>query len=282
MADSEVSRLGDKLVWKPQGTAKWDYAAGLFTLSLLKLDEASHQHRYLKFVEQATDSFIESDGSIHGYNRDDYTLDNLNPGKTVLALYELTREPRYCKAAELLRKQLDSQPRTKDGGFWHKQKYPNQMWLDGAYMASPFYAQCAVVFHEPESSFEDITKQLQLFEDHTYDPASGLFYHGWDESKQQAWANKESGTSSNFWGRAIGWYGMALVDALDFMPANYGGRCEAIGTLQKWAGGIISHQDSASGLWYQVMDQPGRKGNYLESTASSMFVYTFAKGIIQG
>lgn len=148
-------------------------------------------------------------------------------------------------------------------------------------MAAPFYAQCAVLFHEPESSFDDITKQLQLLEDHTYDAASGLFYHGWDESKSQPWANKNTGTSSNFWGRAIGWYGMAMVDVLDFLPANYAGRCETIGTLQKWAGGVISHQDPTSGLWYQVMDQPGRKGNYLEATASSMFVYTLAKGINQ-
>src|SRR5579862_1577314 len=141
MADAEMARRGNKLSWEEHGSAKWDYTTGLFTLSLLKLNERVHDPRYVKFVESTIGSFITPKGNIHGYKADDYSLDNINPGKTVLALYELTGDKRYWKAAELLRGQLDAQPRTNEGGFWHKQRYPHQMWLDGLYMATPFYAE---------------------------------------------------------------------------------------------------------------------------------------------
>ena len=279
MADSEMARRDDKLAWKENGSAKWDYTSGLFALSLLRLDERVHDPRYIKFAESTIGSFIAPDGSIHGYQPKDYSLDNINPGRTALDLYQLTRDERYRKAADLLRRQLESQPRTSEGGFWHKQRYPHQMWLDGLYMASPFYAEYAKLFHEPATAFDDVAKQIRQVAAHTYDPASGLFYHGWDESKQQDWANKTTGTSPNFWGRAIGWYGMALVDVLDFLPRDHPARREIIATLQKLCTGVVKHQDPEGGLWYQVVDQGGRKGNYLEATASSMFVYTMAKGV---
>jgi unsaturated rhamnogalacturonyl hydrolase len=278
MADSEMARRGDTLAWKEGGGAKWDYTTGLFTLSLLKLGERVRDPRYVRFAEGTIGSFITPDGNIHGYKPEEYQLDHINPGKTVLALYELTRDARYKKAADLLRKQLAIQPCTSEGGFWHKLRYPRQMWLDGVYMAAPFYAQYAKLFREP-ADFDDVAKQIRLVDAHTYDPATGLFYHGWDESKQQDWANKTTGTSPNFWGRAIGWYGMALVDALDFFPADHPARPEIIATLQKLCRGVMKYQDSPTGLWYQVVDQGGRKGNYLEATASSMFVYTLAKGV---
>jgi unsaturated rhamnogalacturonyl hydrolase len=282
MADSEIARLGDKLTWKPDALAKWDYTAGLFTLSLVKLNQRTSDLRYLQFAENAIGSFISPDGQIQGYKIENYSLDDLNAGKTVLALYQVTKDERYRKAASLLRKQLVSQPRVPEGGFWHKLRYTNQMWLDGIYMGSPFYAECASIFHEPDASLEDITKQIRLIAEHTYDPATGLFYHGWDSSKMQTWANPVTGTSSNFWGRAIGWYGMALVDVLDFFPANHPARPEIISTLQKLAAGVLKYQDPETGLWYQVVDQGARKGNYLEATASSMFVYTLAKGVDRG
>ncbi len=282
MADAEIARRGDTLAWKPGGKAKWDYAAGLFTLALLKLNERSPAPRYVEFSRQAIGSFITPDGSIRGYKREDYNLDNLNPGKTVLALYRLTKEDRYRKAAELLRGQIKTQPRTSEGGFWHKQRYAHQMWLDGIYMGAPFYAEYTMVFNEPVAAFDDVAKQIRLVAAHTYDPASGLFYHGWDESKQQDWANKTTGTSSNFWGRAIGWYGMALVDVLDFFPQDHPARARILATLRQLADGVVKYQDPASGLWYQIVDQGGRQGNYLEATASSMFVYVLAKGSNRG
>ena len=282
MADAEIDRLGDRLVWTENGKAKWDYTAGLFTLSLLKLNEALPNPRYVKFAESTIRSFITSNGTIRLYKPEEYQLDHINPGKTVLALYRLTGEERYKKAADLLRTQFDTQPRTSDGGFWHKQRYPHQMWLDGLYMGAPFYAEYVKLYGGPDSAWEDIAKQFRLVAAHTYDPATRLYYHGWDESKEQDWANKVTGTSSNFWGRAIGWYGMGLVDVLDFFPTNHPGRQEIIGLLQKLCAGIVKYQDPETGLWYQVMDQGGRKGNYLEATASTMFIYTMAKGMNRG
>ena len=195
MADSEMARRGDSLAWKKGGAAKWDYTTGLFTLSLLKLHERVDDPRYVTFAENTIGSFIATNGAIHGYKLEDYSLDNINPGKTVLALYELTKEERYKLAADRLRAQLDIQPRTAEGGFWHKLRYPHQMWLDGLYMGAPFYAEYAKLFHEPTSSFDDVAKQIRLVAAHTYDSTSGLFYHGWDEKKEQPWANKITGAS---------------------------------------------------------------------------------------
>jgi unsaturated rhamnogalacturonyl hydrolase len=282
MADSEMARRGDQLSWKEHGTAKWDYTTGLFALSLIELSQATHEPRYRDFAERTLGSFITADGHIHGYRVEEYQLDNLNPGRAVLALYGLTGDERYAKAATVLYEQFKTQPRTAEGGFWHKQRYPRQMWLDGLYMASPFYAEYAGQFHQPAAAFDDIALQIGLMAKHTYDPESGLFYHGWDESRQQGWASKTTGTSSNFWGRAIGWYGMALVDVLDYFPTNHPARPEIIATLQKLCAGVVKYQDPQSGLWFQVVDQGKRPGNYLEASCSSMFVYTLAKGINRG
>jgi unsaturated rhamnogalacturonyl hydrolase len=282
MADSEMARRGDSLAWKEGGTAKWDYTTGLFTLSLLKLHERVDDPRYIAFAESTMSSFISTNGTIHGYKIEDYSLDNINPGKTVLALYGLTKEERYKKAADRLRAQLDIQPRTSEGGFWHKQRYPHQMWLDGLYMGSPFYTEYAKLFHEPTASFDDVAKQIRLVAAHTYDPGSGLFYHGWDETKKQAWADKTTGASSNFWGRAMGWYAMALVDVLDDFPKDHPARPEIVAVLKRLSDGVVKHQDTESGVWWQVVDQGGRPGNYLEATASSMFVYAMAKGVNHG
>ena len=281
MADSQTTRLGNKLAWSEGGAANWDYTAGLFTVSLLKLNERANDPARLRFVTNAIGTFISADGHIQKYKAGEYQLDAINPGKTVLALWQITQEERYKKAAELLRKQLDIQPRTSDGGFWHKQRYTNQMWLDGVFMAAPYYAEYAKLFHEPVASFNDVAKQIRLMDQHSYDARSGLYYHGWDDKKVQAWADKTTGCSSNFWGRAIGWYGMSLVDTLDYFPTNHPAQTEIVATLQKLSKGVLKHQDQATGLWWQVMDQGGRQGNYLEATASAMFVYTLAKGVNQ-
>ena len=281
LADSEMTRRGDSLAWQPGGKAKWDYTTGLFTLALLKLSEQTNDPRCLKFAEDTMGSFIQPDGEINGYKPQDKSLDNLAPGRTVLALWQIAGDERYHSAATLLRKQLDTQPRTGDGGFWHKQRYPHQMWLDGLYMAEPFYAEYAKLFDEP-ADFNDVAKQIRLAAEHTYNPKTGLFYHGWDESKSQPWADKITGTSSNFWGRAIGWYAMALVDVLDYFPTNHPARPQIIATFQKLCAGVVKYQDPQTGLWWQVVDQGQRKGNYFEATASSMFVYAMAKGINQG
>ncbi len=281
MANSEITRRGDSLFWKEGGAAKWDYTTGLFALALLRLEQRVPDFRFGQFAEDAIGSFIDPDGHIYGYRMEDYSLDNINSGKAALTLYGLTRQPRYEKAVGFLRQQLDSQPRTSDGGFWHKEKYTNQMWLDGIYMAAPFLAQCGRQLKQP-ADFDEATKQILLIGSHTYDPHTGLFYHGWDAAREQSWANRDTGTSPNFWGRAMGWYGMAMVDTLDFLPPSHPDREAVVTMLRKLADGVVKYQDPASGLWWQVMDQPNHGNNYLEATASSMFVYTLAKGVNHG
>jgi unsaturated rhamnogalacturonyl hydrolase len=253
----------------------------LFTLSLLKLDAAAPTPRYVEFVNQAIGSFIEPSGTIRTYLPAEYQLDALNSGKTLLALWQLTRDDRYQKAALELRRQLDSQPRTADGGFWHKQRYTNQMWLDGIYMAEPFVAELGKLKTDT-TAFDGVAKQIRLIDEHTYDARTGLNYHGWDAAKVQPWADPVTGCSSNFWGRAEGWYAMALVDVLDFFPTNHPARKQIIDTLQRTAHGIVKWQDRQTGLWWQVLDQGGREGNYVEATASAMFVYALAKGVNRG
>jgi unsaturated rhamnogalacturonyl hydrolase len=293
LADSEMARRADSLVWQPGGRAKWDYSAGLFTLSLLRLNAALAQTtgapvssppasaRYVEFAAAAIGSFLAPDGRIHTYDPNEFQLDALNSGKTALALWHLTQAQRYRAAAFILHLQLSSQPRTPGGGWWHKLRYTNQMWLDGIYMASPFYAECGQEFGESRDSFE-VVNQIRLIDQHTYDARTGLNYHGWDASRRQPWADPQSGCSSNFWGRAEGWYAMGLVDLLDFLPAHHPDRDFIVSTLQKTARGIVKWQEPATGLWWQVMDQGKRPGNYLEATCSAMFVAALAKGVNRG
>lgn len=281
MADSEMARLGDRLVWTEGGRAKWSYTTGLLTLALLKLNEQVPDPRYVEFSEGGIGSFIADDGAIRVYKRSDFNIDLVNPGKTVLYLERLTGEERYGKAADILRGQLDDHPRTSEGGFWHKKRYPMQMWLDGLYMGAPFYAEYAVQ-HGQLKDLDDVALQFRLMAKHAYDPESGLFFHGWDESKNPEWAHPVTGTSSNFWGRGLGWFSMALVDVLDFFPQDHSARPEIIKILNDVAAGVVKHQDPATGLWWQVLDQGGREGNYREATCSSMFTYSMAKGINRG
>jgi unsaturated rhamnogalacturonyl hydrolase len=282
MADSQMARLDGKLAWKSSGGGRWDYTAGLFTLSLLKLNEKIPNPSHVAFVTNAIGSFISADGNIETYNPAEFQLDAINPGKTVIALYRLTKEERYAKAAALLEKQFATQPRTPEGGFWHKERYTNQMWLDGLYMGAPFYAEYTKVFAGPVANYDDVGKQFALVKEHLYDSKSGLYYHGWDAKKIQAWADPKTGTSSNFWGRAVGWYAMALVDTLDYLPANHPARKAMIAQVQDVAKGIVKYQDAATGVWWQVMDKGDAKGNYREATASTMFVYALAKAVNDG
>jgi len=228
------------------------------------------------YVKRNMDRFVQPDGSIKGYTMDEFNLDHIAQGRLLFPLFTRTRDDRYRKAALILREQLTQHPRTSEGGFWHKKIYPQQMWLDGLYMAEPFYAEYARVFNEP-AAFDDITKQFLLVARHTRDPGTGLMYHGWDAAKAQKWANPETGLSQEFWGRAIGWYMLGVVDALDYIPRNHKDRAAVILTLQHVAEAIARVQDPPTGLWWQVLDEPNRAGNYLEASASSMFVYALAK-----
>jgi unsaturated rhamnogalacturonyl hydrolase len=259
----------------------WNYELGTLLEGIDDVWLNTTDSRYFNYIKSSVDQFVGPDGSIPTRRVEEYQLDNVLLGRQLLLLYGVTQEARYAKAAELLYQQLQSQPRTPSGGFWHKQRYPNQMWLDGLYMAEPFYAEFASTFHHPEA-FKDITRQFVLMDEHARDPKTGLLYHGWDESKQERWANKQTGLSSQFWGRAMGWYMMALVDTLEYYSAHDSGRKELIAQLERGAAAVVRYQDSASGVWYQVLDKGGEKGNYLESSASCMFVYALAKAVRRG
>jgi unsaturated rhamnogalacturonyl hydrolase len=237
--------------------------------------------KYYTYIKKDLDQFVRPDGSIRTYKLEDYNLDNLTTGHALLLLSQLSLpgngNEKYAKAAQLLRKQLDGQPRTKSGGFWHKKIYQNQMWLDGLYMAEPFYAEYSKTFNQP-AGFDDVAKQFALIEKNLVDPKTGLLYHGYDESREQQWANKTTGQSLNFWDRGIGWYSMALVDVLDYFPADHPQRPALVKALQRLAPVLAKYQDSKTGTWSLVMAQEARKGNYAEASGSSMFVYALAKG----
>jgi unsaturated rhamnogalacturonyl hydrolase len=264
---------------------KWEYDAGLVLRGFEQAWQTTKDRRYLDYVKESIDRFIDATGAIQGYVLDEYNIDQINAGKVLFTLHE---EPsvgkdkeRYRRALHLLRSQMQSHPRTGDGGFWHKRIYPHQMWLDGVYMASPFLAAFGVVFNEP-GLFDDVARQVLLAEKHTRDAKSGLLYHGWDESKQQRWADPTTGTSSQFWGRAMGWYAMAIVDVLDFLPSAHPDRPAVLNVLRRVAASIARVQDPDTGVWWQVLDAGGREKNYREASASSMFVYALAKAVRRG
>ena len=259
---------------------KWDYVHALVLHSFEELYKKNPDPRYNTYVRSYVDNFIQEDGSIKTYEFDKYNIDLVVPGRLLFNVYQTSKEEKYLKAMQLVRKQLSEQPRTASGGFWHKQIYPNQMWLDGLYMGEPFYAQYTATF-EGGKSFDDIAKQFELIQLHATDPKTGLLYHAWDESKQMPWANKQTGNSPNFWSRALGWYVMALVDVLDYMPKEHPKQKELVKYLSNACAALAKYQDK-SGLWYQVTDKGGEKGNYLEASGSSMFAYAFAKGVNKG
>ena len=260
---------------------RWTYEHGLVLKGIERVWEKTKKKEYLDFIQQNMDHFVTDDGSIRTYSLDSYNLDNILPGRNLLFLYKTTGQEKYRKAAALLREQLKSHPRTTEGGFWHKKIYPSQMWLDGLFMGEPFYAEYAATFHD-EAAFYDVAKQFILMERHSRDDKTGLLYHGWDESRKQRWADPTTGRSPNFWARAMGWYAMALVEALDYFPRKHPQRAELIAILNRLAKAVAKYQERSSGLWYQVMDRGGDKGNYLESSAACMFVYALAKGVRKG
>ncbi|MET3879539.1 glycoside hydrolase family 88 protein [Chitinophaga sp. OAE865] len=281
MAATVMRIWSDSLEVQPGRPVRWSYDQGVVLEGFTGLWKRTGDQRYFRYIQRSMDHFIDTNGNIRTYQLKDYNIDNIKNGRVILTLYKATKDNKYKLAADLLREQLRQQPRTNDGGFWHKKRYPYQMWLDGLYMGEPFYAEYAALFGE-DSAFRDITRQFVLMEEHARDPRTGLLYHAWDESKEQRWANKTTGQSPNFWGRAMGWYAMALVDALEYYPSVNPGRDSLIAILNRTAAAIRKYQDDKTGCWYQVLDKAGSKGNYVEASASCMFVYALAKGMRLG
>ena len=281
---------------------KWAYEEGVLLDGIAAEWHTTADGDYFHYIKASVDKYVTPDGTITGYKPDGHTLDDIEMGRATLLLYRVTQDARYAKAAKFLEEQLAQQPRTASGGYWHKQIYPNQMWLDGAYMAEPFRAAYAATFQQPKD-FDDIAKQLLLMDEHMRDERTGLLRHGWDESKKMPWADRQTGLSPEVWGRAMGWYVMALVDVLDWFPADHPQRAALVTALNRNVASILKLQDPSSGLWWQVMShaphhgltmakQPdgsirlgalrAEDGNYLEASASCMFTYAIAKGVRLG
>jgi unsaturated rhamnogalacturonyl hydrolase len=274
MADSVMKR-------HPLLAKRWAYEWGVLLKSVERVWLNTQDRRYFDYIKRNVDEFVTPEGGIRTYRAEEYNLDQINAGKLLFHLYDESGDERYKQAAFLLREQLRTQPRTSEGGFWHKRIYPHQMWLDGIYMAGPFYAEFSKRFGETEG-FDDVVHQIILVESHTRDPKTGLLYHGWDESRDQRWADPETGCSPNFWGRAIGWYAMAIPDVLDHVPEDHPKREKIIAIFSDMIAAVSAVQDPSTGVWYQVLDQGGREGNYLEASASCMFVYAMVKGVRKG
>ncbi|HKO17792.1 MAG TPA: glycoside hydrolase family 88 protein, partial [Acidobacteriaceae bacterium] len=310
LAQSPSQKMADTVVhhW-PAGTTspnategKWAYEEGVLLDGVAAEWHTTADGDYFHYIKASVDKYVTPDGTILGYKPEGHTLDDIEMGRATLLLYRVTQDARYAKAAKFLEDQLAQQPRTPSGGYWHKQIYPNQMWLDGAYMAEPFRAAYAATFQQPKD-FDDIAKQLLLMDQHMRDDRTGLLRHGWDESKKMPWADKQTGLSPEVWGRAMGWYVMALVDVLDWFPADHPQRAALVAALNRNIEGILKLQDPGSGLWWEVMShtphhgltmakQPdgsirlgalkAEDGNYLEASASCMFTYAIAKGVRLG
>ncbi len=281
MAATAMQNFWKDSILNSQRPPSWTYEQGVVFRGIEGLYKKTGDKKYINYIQRVLDTYINEDGQIRSYKKEDYNIDNIPSGRALLLLYKETGDQKYLKAATTLREQLLTHPRTNAGGFWHKKRYPNQMWLDGLYMGQPFYAEWAKTFDE-DTIFNDVARQFILMEQGSRDDKTGLLYHAFDESKMQQWADKTTGHSPHVWGRAMGWYGMALVDALELFPANHPQRKELVEILNRFAKAVTTYQDNKTGLWYDIVDLPEREKNYLEASGSSMFVYALAKGVRLG
>lgn len=283
--DAYVSRLieestPERTVWNVerlrQGkSADWNYIDGCMVTALLSMSEITGEAKFFDFAERFIDHFVAPDGSILTYDEGKYNLDDVNEGRVLFALYDRTGKEKYKKAAAVLRGQLERQPRTKEGNFWHKKIYPDQVWLDGLYMAQPFYALYETRFGD--SGCADTLRQIETVYARMRDSETGLYYHGYDASRKAFWADPETGCSKNFWLRSLGWFAVALADLIEIVPSGAGNeRLRVI--FSELMAAVARYADEESGMYFQVVDQGGREGNYQETSGSCMLAYAMLKG----
>lgn len=256
--------------------ATWDYIDGCMIMSLLELYKVTKNEKYLHFSDEYIGHRVDEDGTIHGYKKDELNLDNINEGKNLFTLYDLTGKEKYAKATKNIYQQILEMPRTKHGNFWHKKIYPNQVWLDGLYMAQPFYMEYEKRFND-KKNYKDIYTQFFNVEKYLKDEETGLYYHAYDAEKQMFWADPETGLSQNFWLRALGWFSMALLDTLAIADAGTPDYEHLLKMYREFIDAILKYQ-SPEGMWYQVPNFPDREGNYLETSGSSIIAYCLMKG----
>lgn len=275
---AQSERIHHPEMWTCDGASKpkWEYTPTLMGRAFVELYSATGDTVYLGHAQGLADDFIEPDGTIRTYKKSLYNMDRIQGGNFLILLHTINPQPQYVTAIETLRDQLREQPRTTEGGFWHKQVYAHQMWLDGLFTGTTFYARYAAWKPEPEA-WRDIARQFLIIDAHTR-KANGLNYHGWDESCEMAWCNPETGCSAETWGRAEGWYVMALCDVLELMPADQPERPQLEAILRRVMEALLAVQEKETHLWYQVPDKGNEEGNYIESTCSAMYAYAMVKG----
>ena len=260
----------------------WNYMDGCMIKAIIELYHITKNEKYLQFADDFIDYFVNDDGSIQSYDPKEYNLDNVNAGKTLFDLYQLTGKEKYRKAIDTVYSQLQGQPRTSTGNFWHKMIYPNQIWLDGLYMAQPFYMQYEVTYNDCKNC-ADSFNQFENVYNLMRDTRNGLFYHAYDDSRQMFWCDKVTGLSSNFWLRALGWYAMALIDTMEIMPESLSKEKARLNAIYKeLIDSMLPYQDEETGMWYQVVNRGGIKPNYLETSGSAIFAYAIMKSVRLG
>ena len=262
---------------------KWNYIDGCMITACLSLYKTTGDEKFLDFSKKFLDYFVKDNGVIETYDPAEYNLDNVNQGKNLFTLYDLTGNQRYRDAIETIRGQLETQPRTKEGNFWHKKIYPNQVWLDGMYMGQPFYMEYETKFDD-KKHYDDIFHQFANVVKYMRDPKTGLYYHGYDASKKAFWCNKETGLSQNFWLRALGWYSMALLDTLSKCEPGEEYKAEYDNLKKVFVDlidSMLKFQDE-SGMWYQLPALGGQEPNYLETSGSAIMAYSLLKGVRLG
>lgn len=252
----------------------WNYIDGCMMTALLSLYEITGKKEYFGFVESFIDAFVQEDGFIRTFKPEGHALDDVNEGRVLFSLYQATGKEKYRKAADFLRGVLNQQPRTQEGSWWHKQIYPNQVWLDGIYMAQPFAALYEKNFGSGD--YSDILNQVSVVRQHMRDGKTGLYYHGYDASRQAFWCNRETGLSASFWLRAIGWFSVALADLCEILPGESAESLKQV--FSDLMRDLVPYSDEKTGMYYQVVDHPEAEGNYLETSGSSMIAYAMLKG----
>ncbi len=259
----------------------WEYNSSIVLVGMAKIYQKTHETRYLKYIQKWVDFYIDNRGEV-AFNEAEHNLDRIHPGQLLLFLYEQTGREKYKLAAATIRRALAKQPRNAAGGFWHKGRYPNEMWLDGIYMAEPFLIRYGVLFNEREQCAAEAAFQTTLIAKHTQDPRTGLLVHGWDQDKNAVWADPPTGRSQFVWCRGMGWYTVALVELLRDLPKDHPQYGPIVTILQKAAAGLKATQDPTSGLWYQVLDRRDHPDNWPETSGSAMFVYALQSAVNQG
>lgn len=290
--DSYIDQLLDKStpqapVWNLEkiregAKSTWNYMDGCMIKAILELYHITKNQKYLDFADSFIDYFVHDDGSIESYDPKEYNLDNVNAGKTLFDLYELTGKEKYRKAIDTVYSQLLGQPRTSGGNFWHKMIYPNQVWLDGLYMAQPFYMQYEVTYNDCKNCQDSYNQFINVY--HLMrDLRNGLYYHAYDDSRESFWCDKVTGLSDNFWLRALGWYAMALIDTAEIMPDSLSKEKEELMRIYKeLVDSMLPYQDEETGMWYQVVNRGGIQPNYLETSGSAIFAYAIMKSVRLG